>query len=554
MFSHFHAIFDALTRLERRVWFTAATVFLASATLMSVHAFYEGTTLAPVAGGRYREAMVGQPAYPNPLIAQSEVDRSMATLLYSGLLDLTERTASSDDHLTWTLTLKRGGRWTDGEPITARDVLFTVEAIQDPDARSPLAATWQGVAAERVSEYEIRFTLRAPYAFFLENLRDLRVVSQHIFGTIPLANLRLSDYHLEPVGSGPYAFARLTKRRDGFITSYALERNESYAGSQTLISAFTLHFYPTAAEATSAFNRREVDGLGGLDPAALPELTAAHTLRQIEAPRYYALFLNQSAAPALKERAVREALSRAVDRDRLIREVFEGYATPILGPLHPRIRGYDASAYGKGNTFDLEASRALLDGAGWKPNAEGVRAKAGKKGEEPLALAFEVVVPDIPFLREAARVIREDWASIGARLTPVVMDPNSVAAEAIRTRSYQVILFGNILKPHADVFSFWHSSERFAPGLNLSLYDSRAADALLETIRRDFDEVSREKSAHELQARIAEDIPALFLFSPQYLYAHARDLGGFEAEFLPTPAHRFESVAKWYLKTARVFK
>ena len=117
-----------------------------------------------------------------------------------------------------------------------------------------------------------------------------------------------------------------------------------------------------------------------------------------------------------------------------------------------------------------------------------------------------------------------------------------------------MIIFGNILKNNPDVFSFWHSSERFYPGLNLALYENRIADEILETIRKTLDANVRVRNARKLQSLIAEDQPAIFLFSPNYLYAGPKNLGGLNLRFAPSPANRFDEISKWYLKTARVFK
>jgi len=117
-----------------------------------------------------------------------------------------------------------------------------------------------------------------------------------------------------------------------------------------------------------------------------------------------------------------------------------------------------------------------------------------------------------------------------------------------------MIIFGNILKTTPDIFSFWHSSERFHPGLNLGLYENEKVDALLELIRITNNQSSRIQAIQELQRIITKDKPAIFLFSPDYLYAGPKNLGGFNVKLIASPTERFEEINKWYLKTARVFK
>jgi peptide/nickel transport system substrate-binding protein len=116
-----------------------------------------------------------------------------------------------------------------------------------------------------------------------------------------------------------------------------------------------------------------------------------------------------------------------------------------------------------------------------------------------------------------------------------------------------MLLFGNIVRHNPDLFSFWHSAERFHPGLNLSLYESRTADALLESIRREFNPETRTTLLRDLENLIAKDRPAIFLFSPNYLYVHPKRLGGVSDAPIGEPADRFRDVERWFLKTTRVF-
>ena len=117
-----------------------------------------------------------------------------------------------------------------------------------------------------------------------------------------------------------------------------------------------------------------------------------------------------------------------------------------------------------------------------------------------------------------------------------------------------MIIFGNILRKDPDIFSFWHSSEKFYPGLNLSLYDNKKVDALLESIRKNLDENSRKGQLSQLEKLISDDQPAIFLYSPAYLYVAPKDFGGFEEKTINMPSNRFQNVNQWYLKTTRVFK
>ena len=527
-------------------------VFAFALFFYGVNAFYGATILAPVPGGSYTEGVVGQPIAINPLIAgTNDPDRDLMEISFSDLTELAERYTPDDTHRIWTVVLKENLHWSDGEPLTSDDIIFTLETIQNPDTHSPAFAGWQGVVAERLSEREVRFTLKTPYAFFSHNLASLKITPEHVFSTIPAANLRLSDYNLEPVGSGPYSFAGYEKRRDGFVTDYHFVASPYYSGEAPLIKELSFKFFPNYQEAINAFNQRHIDGLGGIAPQDVDAVRINHRVAELAIPRYYAVFINQTTSLQLREKEVRTALDTAIDRAEILTVALENRGLPVGGPLTPGIEGYDAEI-GAGARFLPDATNAALDAAGWLLGDDGVRRKTIQGNE--LRLAFELVVPDIAFLVKTAEVLAERWKNVGIEITTTILSPTEVANDVVKTRNYQLLMFGNILNMNPDIFSFWHSSEKFRPGLNLSVYENKSVDTLLEAIRREFNVEKREEQIRELERLIDADKPAVFLFSPYYLYLAPKNLGGLENPQVSSPANRFQNVAEWYLKTARVFR
>lgn len=547
-FRNIRAIIDTLSKRERTLLFGAFAVCGIASILWTVHALSLRTVATPAEGGSYTEGVVGQPTAINPLIAVAhDADQDLMRLTFAGLATLTERIQENEDHTTWSVTLKNDLLWSDGSPLTSDDVVFTIERIQDPETRSPLLPLWQGIAVERLSERETRFTLKAPYAFFEENLKGLRIVPHKLFEAIPGQNLHLSAYNLEPVGSGPYAFATYTKRKDGFITDYELAMNEYFAGPRALIPSVRFRFFRTLAEAIEAFNRKEIDGLGGIEPSQAKEFKVGYAMQEFPMPRYYALFLNAAVQPALKAAEVREALEAAIDRDDVIKHVFDGRAEPVFGPFPPTLGISENKAESR---LSPEEIKEMLAKKGWKENDRGVLAKTS--GKETIELSFELIAPNIRFLAETAELVKRAWAAVGIRTAVTLLDPSDVARDTLKTRNYQILLFGNMLSLVPDVFSFWHSSERFAPGLNLALYENKDADALLESIRKEFDADTRLKLLKDFEGVIREDRPAIFLFSPFYLYAHSKQLKGIESAPIVSPADRFLTAPAWFIRTSRV--
>lgn len=545
-------LFKSFTKRERLTFFISLAVFAVSATILSITVFYQSTVAAPMEGGAYVEGIVGQPIAINPLIiGDNDTDRDLVALLFGTLFDLSENIKTDEAQKIWTVTLKPELKWSDGEPLTSSDVIFTIGIIQDPDTRSPQFATWQGVIAERISEREVRLILKNPYAFFLDNIKNLRIAPQHIFDNIPPQNFRLSDFNLKPMGSGPYKFVSFKKRSDGFIESYALTVNKYYAAGKPFIRNLAVRFFAEKSEAINAFNAKEIDGLGGVDQSDLINLKIHHRVFSVSRPRYYAIFFNQSLSLPLKEKDVRRALAAAVDKQKLVSDVLGGQGEIAPGPLPPTVTGYDSAIYSN-EAFSPDTASSTLEKAGWKIGEDGVRTKTIQKN--PIKLEFDLIVPEVKFLAETAKIIQEDWKKIGVNLNPIVLKPSEVTSAAIKPRNYQMLIFGNTLNKNPDSFSFWHSSQRFEPGLNLSLYGNKTVDALLESVRQDLDPAARQANLTKIQTIINDEKPAIFLYSPKYLYVTSKNLGGFTVESVAAPADRFQDISGWYLKTARVFR
>lgn len=546
-------LLKSFSRNERLIFFFVLSAFFASSALMAVGFIDKNTEIVPVSGGEYSEGAVGQPSFVNPVLAVSAVDRDLTELIFADLADLAENYRSEENGKVWRYRLKDSLVWHDGEKITSDDIIFTIQTIQSADAYSPLAQSWQGVDVQRVSEREAVFKLPGAYAFFENILGGLKPIPKHIFGNIPAANIKLSNYNLEPIGSGPYKFSAFKNQPDGYINLYVLKRDDNYFGVRPYLDKINFVFYQSEDDKIKAFNSGTIDGFELADFGKTPKINFPH---QIFAPRmlkYYAIFFNSYSHPAFKDKNVRLALNLAANRGEIIERIFNGQATEIFGPLGPLFEktGENGLNYQK-EGFSVEKSMAVLEETGWRLNEDNIREKNFK--EEIIKLEFNLMVPEISYLVEIANLIQKNWEKIGVKLNLSIRPLSEINNGIIKSRDYQMIFFGNILGENPDLFSFWHSSQRLYPGFNLALYENSAADRLIESIRENLDEEKRMTDLVSLQSLIIQDQPAVFLYSPNYLYVSQKKLKGFEEKFIAFPNARFENIEKWYIKTARVFK
>jgi peptide/nickel transport system substrate-binding protein len=551
--SFFKKIFLSFTKRERVIFLAAAGIALLSFCVSMVMLIAETTTTVPATGGEYTEGTVGQPEYVNPVTASSESDLSIVKMVYSNVPDIADAVTSSPDGKTWTVRLKPNLHWQDGAQLTSDDVIFTVQSIQNPDAQSPLAASWNGIEVNRASELEVQFTLPAPYAFFGDNLKNLYIIPKHVFGDVPPGNWRLSDYNLKPVGSGPYQFASYHKNSDGFIDAYSLTAWKGSFTKQPLIPNFTFNFFRNESDLIKSFNSGTVDGFELASPSDIGAIARPYNLFSWRTTDYYAIFLNQSTNEALQDPAVRRALSLAIDRNDLIADALGGNGIPDNGPI-PSDAAYASPDINDINisTSSLNLAATTLDAAGWKLGTNGERVKNVTTTAFPLDIT--ITVPDIDFLVKTAEIIQNRWQSIGISTTITTDSPESIMDNVVNDRNYETLLFGNILGPSSDLYSFWDSSERFSPGLNLSTYSNPNVDGLIEAARTTMNDASRTEDFAEAENDIFVDAPALFLYSTNDLYAAGKNIQGIATGTLDDPSDYSREVPDWYLETTRTLK
>lgn len=545
--SLFKKIFFAFNKKERVAFLASSIVAVVSFCTVIGVLIAQATTLIPAQGGTFSEGMVGQPEYVNPVTAQSETDLSLVKLIYANLPDVADSIESSTDGLTWTIHLKDGLTWQDGQKLTSDDVIFTVQSIQNPDADSPLATDWQGVTVNRVSELELTFTLATPYAFFGDDLANLYIIPKHIFADVPVGNWHLSDYNLKPIGSGPYEFVSYDEQSGGFISDYQLAAWNGPSTSTPLIKNFDVRFFPNTDALISAFNAGTVDGFGGVSSADLASINRPYDLSAWRTTGYYAVFFNTSKNLALQDANVRQALSLSVDRNALVNQALGGEGVPDYGPIPPDAM-YFASTTAANST---DTASAILDAAGWVvSSSSNFRAKMVQQTSVPLTV--NLTVPDIDSLVTTAQVLQNDWQAIGAQVTIATDTTQDLVANTIQNRNYESLLFGNVLGSSSDLYSFWDSSQRFSPGLNLSIYDSPRVDALIEDARQNLSDASRTIDLAAAQADIENDNPAIFLYSPDYLFVTTKGIGGITPDVLVDPSDLSREQTSWYLATERV--
>ncbi len=641
--------FKILSIKERFVFLGFLLLFLAAFTTLSLNIYYSSTIEMPTEGGVHIEGIIGQPRFINPIYANSDADRDLVQLIFSGLMryntelnvvpDLAEIFNIEDDRI-YTFTLKKELKWQDGNPITADDVIFTIKTIQNPDFKSPLQANWVGVDVEKVDDLTIRFILKKPYAAFLENC-TVGILPQHIWQNIPPENFAFDSHNLDAIGSGPFKIKKI-KEKNVQVTYITLNQNSLYHGKKPNISEIKFLFFQNEESLIKATKKGDVNGVSLTSAVSIDKEWENHLM---SLPRYFAIFFNQQKSEVLKDEDVRLALNYATNKNDIVKQVLNIENEELINqkvvdsPILPKIYGFELpeNIY----EFNPEKAKEILEEAGYK--GEGIREKViekelafsfksklatGSEGNEvtelqkclskysdiypdgtvsgyygsktaeavslfqekyyeeilepygytegtgsvgsstraklnelcfeqsneTLKLKITLVTVDQPQMVQVAEIIKEQWEAVGVELDVQQYSLFQLEQNFIKPRDYDTLLFGEVLGAIPDPFPFWHSSQKKDPGLNLAIYDNKKADTYLEDNRKATDLGTRANKLDSFQNILIEDLPSIFLYSPDFIYATSKELQGVNVKKITDPSKRFIGVEDWFIKTKRILK
>jgi peptide/nickel transport system substrate-binding protein len=526
----------------------------------------------PRDGGIYIEGITGTPRFINPLLANSEADRDLTKLVYAGLMtrdrdgnlipELAESYPTvSEDELTYTFTLRANITFHDGTPLTAEDVVYTIEQAANAELLSPVFANWENAVVEAVDERTVTFTLPEPYVPFLENT-TLGILPRHIWEGVNADQYRFSQFNITPVGSGPYRVTEVIRDKSGIPASYELLAFDAYALGTPHITAMQFRLFDSRIEALEAFKTGDVHAVGGVpyvDVAGLLESQGQNTfaVRRIPLLRTFAVFMNHNRQPLLLRKEVREALAVATPKNAIVGEVLHGYGTVLSGPLPPHL--IQVSSTTEESTTEttegvdvVREAQDILENGGWKKNAEtGIYEREIDKETKPLSISMAVL--NLPELTATAERIVESWRAVGVQVEVNTYEPTDLVQSVVRPRRYDTLLYGMVLGHEMDLYAFWHSSQRNDPGLNIAQYADIEADALLEDMRTERDSAKRQEYYASFAKLVSEKNAAIFLYMPDYVSVVSEDIHNVGLHPIAEPHERFDMVHEWYIDTDRVW-
>jgi peptide/nickel transport system substrate-binding protein len=506
---------------------------------------------AEAAGKDFVIGFLGDATSLNPVIATDGQSYIAEWPIYDSLVELDEKLGVkpllaeswevSRDGLTYTFKLKKGVKWHDGKPFTAKDVAFTFYSVLDPKVTTPHRGYFDALVGfpeltnkdnpkkpeelaqkpiEVLDDYTIRFRLRYPYGAFLAVLVNPRagIVPEHI---LKGQDLNTTEFNRKPIGTGPFKFVEW-KRGERLV----LEANPDYHAGRPALDRLIYRVIPDAVVLLQELRA------GGVDFIERPPLTEVGRLKQTPGLKVitadntsYTYFgFRQDAAP-FDDARVRRAMYHAIDIPAIVREVLQGYGAISNGQFPPGSWAYDPNV--KPYAYDPARAQAILSEAGWKPGPDGILAKDGKR------LSFSIRHDQADqTVKDTSVIIQEFLKKIGVEAKMEPLDwPTFV--KKLFASEYEGIVVGwtNFHDPDPFAYSIWHSSQW--KGRNYAHYKNPRADAELEAARQARDQAERKKHYAEFSKILMEDAPYVFLYFPQQVYVTRQSYDG----FVPIPAY-----------------
>jgi peptide/nickel transport system substrate-binding protein len=422
---------------------------------------------------------------------------------------LAESYQISDDGLEITFRLRDDIYFSDGEAVTTDDIIFTYEAIINPEVDAANLANLY-VDVEKVVKVDgrvIKFYMKRPNVKALEMLafRDVGIYPKHIYSFDDAKEL--NKHRTNPVGSGPYVFEKWDVGRE-----VVLRRNENYWGPKPKLEKVVYKFIPNMVAAIQALRSHEVDIVipepeQFMDLVGDRKFTDEFKCLSYWNPGVPFFFIGWNQETAFfGEKKVRLAMTCLVNRRQIVERLFEGCGEETSGPFY--IKGSQGDADIKSRPYDPEKAKRLLDEAGWvDSDGDGVRDKDG------VPFRFKLMYSGNSTLyNRIVKLIKDDAARAGIEVIATPLEW-SIVADKLGEREFEAVLMGWGGGIVEDFYRIFHSSQIGGRGSNYVGFRNPEADALMEEIRITLEGGQMNKLCRRLHRILHEQQPYTFLFT-----------------------------------------
>jgi peptide/nickel transport system substrate-binding protein len=479
-----------------------------------------------------------KPSLINPILTHSSISASLKEILFDGLIKLNEKMEpyphlalsweNSTDGLTWIFRLRKDVKFHDGAELTAEDVKFTLDKIQDPSINSPYITMFKSFKSVNVKDrYTVEIGLKNPspsLPFYL----DVGILPKHL---LVGKDLRKAEYNYHPIGTGPFKMGIWSK--DEII----LKANEDYFKGRPHLNQVIVRFFKNQRMAWAELMRGYVDWVFPTFAKnydiieRMPDLKIYSYLN----PYYYILAFNGKNI-LFRQKGGRQALNYVVHKKKILTKVLRGKGIVSSGTIYPQSWAYDKSM--EPYPYDPKKALKLLKKAEWQDtNGNHILDKDGKEFEFAL-----LIVEGDDISRECALLIQQQLLDVGIRMTVKPILFSIMYEKFLLTKKFDAALL-NIISDEPDKNYLWWHSSQIDYGFNVFSYKNKRVDELLDGGRTTLDLKERRRIYHQFQREIYNDPPGIFLFWRNYLIGIHKRFRGVSL----SPAGIFNNINEWYV-------
>ena len=549
-----------LVRREITIWLLIVGAIVAGLGIQLIWGQMNYMKAAPSRGGSYAEAALGPIDTLNPLYASSSAESSAGRLLFSSLYNYDATASLHQDIATkmdvaesgriYTVTLRDDVLWHDGKRVTAKDVVFTVNLMKNPSARSPLRINWLDVSVKEVAANKVEFTLPAIYAAFPYAL-TFPILPEHLLSTVNPATMRENTFSQSPVGSGPFKF-ELLQQVDPIkkVKAVHLVANSDYYRGKPKLDRFELQAYQSEESIVAALRSGVVSGAVDVSTKASESINSRRysSVPQSLSSGVFVMFNTQN--PLLNDVKLRKALQVGTDTEAVRKMIGHGtrkLELPFIGSQVGQQKDLPVAP-----VYSETQANQLLDDAGWKRVGAG-RVKDGKKLEITITTTknkeYQTIIDNL----------KKQWEKIGVSVKTKTIDisaeNSNFVQDTLQGRNFDVLLYELSIGADPDVYAYWHSSQLGQTGYNFTNYVNKTADVALASARSRIEPELRNAKYRQFAKLWLDDAPAIALYQPvsEYIYGKNTTTVG-EGSSVVTGADRYANILDWSVNTDLVYK
>lgn len=494
-------------------------------------------------GGTYTEATLGKINSFNPLFATTSSEETLSRLLFATLsttdysghtgLGLAESIHANDTGDTWTVKLRDGLKWSDGQAITNSDVLYTIKTIQSTRIKTSFASKLVGVTVAENEQGELVFTLSSPNAFFESSL-DLPILPAHILKDVSPELLLENKFSTRPTTSGAFTVnATQNIGTEGEKIVYLTANSKYYKGTP-MLDSFSIHAFTNLTDIKNAIRSGTVTATADLPSKFAQELSSSNINEYQSSVNYGVFAFFNTESTIFKDKSLRQAVRLGLN--------FNNLRTGLSGELpldYPLLDSQvDSITFPTIPKTDVTSAKAEIE-----------RLKVANPDLATAKIKIVTIKGD-NYLEEFANRISSQLESLGLQSSVTAYDSNQdFALNILRPRAYDLLIYEIGLGADPDVLAYYHSLEATENGHNLSNYKNSVVNDLLLSARTTMDSQLRAAKYQKFLERWVEDVPAIGLYQTTLPYFVNRNVRAFSQENrLVTSSDRFIDIENWATK------